>query len=66
MSHPHGHSIFHSVTPGWMPKTKSFTPHLDEPGKFTLIFTQFQIIRIIALLYGRKASDADGHQIKYC
>ena len=32
MGHPSMHSFAHTMTPGWMPITKSLTPHVDEPG----------------------------------
>ena len=33
MGHPNMHSWAHSITPGWMPKTKSLEPHVEEPGE---------------------------------
>ncbi len=49
--HPNMHSFAHTFTPGWMPKTKSLEPHLDEPGnldsnfkKFPLIFTNYSAL----------------------
>ena len=36
MGHPNMHSWAHSVTPGWMTKTRSLEPHIDEPGKVQL------------------------------
>ena len=34
---PDSHSWAHTVTPGWMPITKSFIPHLEEPSKYIIL-----------------------------
>ena len=43
MSHPSHHSFAHLITPGWMPHTKSLSPHIEEPCKKLALISKITI-----------------------